>query len=102
MILKYPESLVILHQAGKVMLDGLKKVVGEEASVPCNYSEYGNLVSSSIPFLLSENIKEFNNSNSYYYVWFWCWSFITYISIKKRLIMTVSLLNLKKKIKIYV
>lgn len=61
---KYPKSLVILHQAGKVMIDGLMKVVGEGALTPCNYKKYGNLVSSSIPFLLYENLAEFNNSKS--------------------------------------
>jgi 3-oxoacyl-[acyl-carrier-protein] synthase III len=61
---KYPESLVILHQAGKVMLDGLMKVIGEDALIPCNFKKHGNLVSSSIPFLLYENLEEFNNSKS--------------------------------------
>lgn len=64
MVLKYPESLVILHQAGKVMLDGLMKVIGDGSYMPCNYHKYGNLVSSSIPFLLSENLEEFNDSGS--------------------------------------
>ena len=102
MILKYPESLVILHQAGKVMLDGLKKVVGEEASVPCNYSEYGNLVSSSIPFLLSENIKEFNNSNSIIMSGFGVGLSSHTLVLKKDWLWQLVYWTLKKKIKIYV
>lgn len=61
---KYPGSLVILHQAGKVMIEGLKKALGESFHIPCNYSEYGNLVSTSIPCLLSENLKSFNESKT--------------------------------------
>ncbi len=61
---KNKSSLIILHQAGKVMLDGLKRVIDKDSEVPCNYQEYGNLVSSSIPCLLSENLYKFNNSST--------------------------------------
>lgn len=59
-----PGALIILHQAGKVMLDALKKILDKGSTIPTNFEDYGNLVSTSIPCLLSENLKLFNKSDT--------------------------------------
>jgi 3-oxoacyl-[acyl-carrier-protein] synthase-3 len=57
-------TLIFAHQAGKIILSNLQKKVDTIHKLPINYQNYGNLVSSSIPNLLSEYmpiIKNFNN-----------------------------------------
>ena len=50
-------SLVILHQANKFMLDALQKKLGlADAVVPRRYEMIGNTVSSTIPFVLEQEI----------------------------------------------
>jgi 3-oxoacyl-[acyl-carrier-protein] synthase-3 len=43
---------IYIHQASKLVVDGIKKLLGVEGLVAQNYSRRGNTVSSSIPFLL--------------------------------------------------
>lgn len=52
------------HQAGKIVLGNLEKQIRSTPSIKLinNYKNYGNLVSSSIPNLLYENIDELKNS----------------------------------------
>lgn len=57
------ESYVLFpHQAGKIVLDTLKRKLPEDIKVITNYENYGNLVSASIPNLIRENLKELNNN----------------------------------------
>ena len=45
-------DIMFAHQAGKIVLDGIIKKISKEIYLPTNYDRFGNLVSSSIPFLL--------------------------------------------------
>lgn len=50
-------SAVILHQANKFMLDTLQKKLGlEDAVVPRRYELIGNTVSSTIPFVIEQEL----------------------------------------------
>lgn len=52
-----------LHQASKLVLTNVMKSLSVSANiVPTTLPITGNLVSSSIPFLLKQDINEFNNS----------------------------------------
>ena len=53
---------IYLHQAGKIMIDLIKKNFNKKIFVPENFSKYGNLVSGSLPFLIKETFKNFNKS----------------------------------------
>lgn len=64
LILNIPKSIYLFHQAGKVMLDSLIKSLPDNSIVPINYPVYGNLVSTSIPCLMNENLKLINENNS--------------------------------------
>ena len=64
LILNEPNSICIFHQAGKVMLEGLIKSLPKDILAPVNYSNYGNLVSTSIPCLMMENFELINNQKS--------------------------------------
>lgn len=55
---------IYLHQASKLVLDGLKEKLADARSIPTNISDYGNTVSSTIPLLLSSRIETFNRSTS--------------------------------------
>ena len=46
-----------LHQAGKIVISLLKNELRKNIFIPTNYEKYGNLVSSSIPILIKENLK---------------------------------------------
>jgi 3-oxoacyl-[acyl-carrier-protein] synthase-3 len=51
-------SAVILHQANKFMLDTLQKKLGlDDLMVPRRYEMIGNTVSSTIPFVLEQELK---------------------------------------------
>lgn len=53
-----------LHQASKLVITNVIKSLGiEEHQVPLTLGITGNLVSSSIPFLIEKNIEAFNDSN---------------------------------------
>lgn len=48
---------VILHQANKFMIDALQKKLGlDDAMVPRHYEMIGNTVSSTIPFVLEQEM----------------------------------------------
>ena len=46
------KSAIVCHQAGKIVFSEIKKNVKNNILIPQNYSNYGNLVSTSIPNLL--------------------------------------------------
>lgn len=52
---------IISHQAGKIVIDQIKKKINKKIFFPINYKEYGNLVSTSIPLLLKQNLKKFKS-----------------------------------------
>ncbi len=54
-------DIIFAHQAGKIVLDGITKKISQEILVPINYDKLGNLVSSSIPFLLKGNFERLMN-----------------------------------------
>jgi 3-oxoacyl-[acyl-carrier-protein] synthase-3 len=53
---------IYMHQAGKIALNLIKENLYKDYFVPTNFEKYGNLVSTSIPVLLKENLKKFNKS----------------------------------------
>jgi 3-oxoacyl-[acyl-carrier-protein] synthase III len=55
-------KVIYLHQAGKIIVDLIKKNFDKKIFVPENFSKYGNLVSGSLPFLIKEYFKSFNRS----------------------------------------
>jgi 3-oxoacyl-[acyl-carrier-protein] synthase-3 len=57
-------DIMFAHQAGKIVLDGIIKKISKEVYLPTNYDRFGNLVSSSIPFLLKDNFNKLNNYNN--------------------------------------
>ena len=57
-------DIMFAHQAGKIVLDGIIKKISKEIYLPTNYDRFGNLVSSSIPFLLKDNFDKLNSFNN--------------------------------------
>ena len=56
------KTLLLVHQAGKIILDIVKKKINNSnIQIPTNYHLFGNLVSTSIPFLMKDYLKKFNN-----------------------------------------
>ncbi|MCF8462920.1 MAG: hypothetical protein K9G11_03330 [Rickettsiaceae bacterium] len=53
-----------LHQASKLVFEGIKSGLNASIKMPYNYNKYGNTVSSSLPLLISENLIYFNKSPS--------------------------------------
>ncbi len=47
-----------LHQAGKIVINLIKSKLNKKVFIPSNYEKYGNLVSTSIPVLISENMNK--------------------------------------------
>ncbi len=55
---------IYIHQASRVVVDGIKSLLPEADKVFENYSTYGNTVSSSIPFLLQDFPLNLEGKNS--------------------------------------
>jgi len=51
------DYILFPHQAGKIILETLKRKLPKNVKVMENYRNYGNLVSASIPNLIKENIN---------------------------------------------
>ena len=62
-IIPEEDCTIFAHQAGKIVLDTLKKKLPSNVSFPENYDIYANLVSSSIPNLLKEYVPFQNNTS---------------------------------------
>lgn len=56
-IMPEKESFLFPHQAGKLVLDIIEKKANKEMTIFKNYSDYGNLVSASLPNLMKENFE---------------------------------------------
>ena len=52
---------IFIHQAGNIVYNQVKNSLNQKTFLPKNYQKYGNLVSGSIPFLIKDNFKKFNN-----------------------------------------
>ena len=59
---KKGKCIFLPHQAGKIVLDLIKKKAPDNIQMKTNYEHYGNLVSASIPNLIYENFKEISHS----------------------------------------
>lgn len=56
---------IYIHQASRVVVDGIKSLLKDDADkIYENYSQYGNTVSSSIPFLLRDYPLDCKNGKS--------------------------------------
>lgn len=53
------EFILFPHQAGKIVIESLKKKLPSSAIILENYQEYGNLVSTSIPKLMEDNLNDY-------------------------------------------
>jgi 3-oxoacyl-[acyl-carrier-protein] synthase-3 len=54
---------IFIHQASKVVVDGIKSEVGGKYIFHENYSNRGNTVSSTIPILIKDKEYDCNNNN---------------------------------------
>lgn len=61
LIKKNEQYILFPHQAGKIVLEVLARKLPKNVKIFKNYSEYGNLVSASIPNLIKENFNYLNN-----------------------------------------
>ena len=52
------KQCLIVHQAGKIVLDQISRVLNKKILMPKNYQTFGNLVSTSIPLVLKKNLKK--------------------------------------------
>ena len=52
-------NCIFAHQAGKIVMNAIKKKINSKIFFPENYTNYGNLVSASIPVLIKQNMKRF-------------------------------------------
>ena len=50
---------IFAHQAGKIVMSEIQKKIDKKIFFPLNFSNYGNLVSTSIPLLIKQNMKKF-------------------------------------------
>lgn len=65
-IKKYSKDIdsLYLHQAGKIVINLLKSKLDKKIFIPTNYEKYGNLVSTSIPAVITENFKKFKKNEN--------------------------------------
>ena len=50
---------IFSHQAGKVVMKQIQKKIDTNIFFPLNFTNHGNLVSTSIPLLIKQNMKKF-------------------------------------------
>ena len=57
-------SNIYIHQASKLVVETIKQgLIGYLENIPSNYQKYGNTVSSSIPFLISDDPVKFTETS---------------------------------------
>ena len=61
---KKNKTLIFAHQAGKIVFNNIKSKIKTHAYLPTNYEKNGNLVSTSIPFLIKENFRLLKKNKS--------------------------------------
>ena len=52
-------NCIFSHQAGKIVMNQIKKKINKKIYFPLNFSNHGNLVSTSIPLLIKQHMKKF-------------------------------------------
>lgn len=52
-------NCIFSHQAGKIVMNQIQKKINPKIFFPLNFNNHGNLVSTSIPLLLKQNMKKF-------------------------------------------
>jgi len=52
-------NCIFSHQAGKIVMSQIKKKIDKKVFFPLNFENHGNLVSTSIPLLIKQNMKRF-------------------------------------------
>jgi len=57
-------TLVLIHQAGKIIIDNIKTHIKKNYIMPTNFSKYGNLISTSIPKLIEDNFSVLKKNNN--------------------------------------
>tara|TARA_B100000989_G_C19533052_1_gene471440 strand:+ start:4750 stop:5655 length:906 start_codon:yes stop_codon:yes gene_type:complete len=57
-------TLIFAHQAGKIVVESILSKVKANTILPTNYKKNGNLVSTSIPFLIKDNLKLLKKNKS--------------------------------------
>jgi 3-oxoacyl-[acyl-carrier-protein] synthase-3 len=50
---------IFSHQAGKIVMSQIQKKINTNIFFPLNFANHGNLVSTSIPLLIKQNMKKF-------------------------------------------
>ena len=61
---KKGSTLIFAHQAGKIVLRNILSKIKKNATLPTNYEKNGNLVSTSIPFLIKDNFSLLKKNKS--------------------------------------
>ena len=64
LIPKNEDCIIIPHQAGKIVLNALSKKINAKTKMLTNYENFGNLVSTSIPNLLAQNMSILETKNN--------------------------------------
>ena len=54
---KKSNTLIFAHQAGKIVIKNILLKIKKKVTLPTNYEKNGNLVSTSIPFLIKDNFN---------------------------------------------
>ncbi len=61
---KKGSTLIFAHQAGKIVLRNILSKIKKNTTLPTNYEKNGNLVSTSIPFLIKDNFSLLKKNKS--------------------------------------
>tara|TARA_Y100001970_G_C14208249_1_gene845351 strand:- start:1227 stop:2132 length:906 start_codon:yes stop_codon:yes gene_type:complete len=61
---KKSNTLIFAHQAGKIVIKNIFLKLKKNATLPTNYEKNGNLVSTSIPLLIKDNLKLLKKNKS--------------------------------------
>ena len=80
---KERSCILFSHQAGKIIFDLIKKKIKSNIILPENYKYTGNLVSTSIPYVLKKNFSLINNFEKIIFSGFGVGLTHTHIKIKK-------------------
>ena len=82
---KYSKNcgLLFSHQGSKIVIEKIKKSLNNKITIPQNLSKYGNLVSTSIPVLINENLKNLKKQKNFTICGFGVGLSVSLINFKK-------------------
>jgi 3-oxoacyl-[acyl-carrier-protein] synthase III len=82
---KYSKNcgLLFSHQGSKIVIEKIKKSLNNKITIPQNLSKYGNLVSTSIPVLINENLKNLKKQKNFTVCGFGVGLSVSLINFKK-------------------